>query len=449
MLLGCADRSLIRYDNYLAPGDKQDGPSHLRTNSAVSTATSRNSGIGALGMGLLAMDSDDDDSDDDEAFERRRRAEKAKREQEKAAEKEKASQPASKNAALAAAIANPRKNGPSASSPTKPSFAPSPPASPKEGPPIAAPKPGYAAQVSALSSGLGKTPSPVQNPFEPEDQRQLSGPPQPNQQPPPMQQPPHLRGPPGPPQPPPNAQMRGPPAINMNMGAPPMVGGGPLPPPPPPGGVIRGMTPAPLAPPVTPIKPVFAVPKTTSPFEEGKEGAGGVKWDDLPAPTPRKPIMRGQGEDAILPTRGEKGDDFWRRFSMIAKVEKTQKESSWLKKARSSASAMSRWVWIVGLLLLMVIGGAIGLGMYLSQGTPDHQAPTTLGGNTSKPGVAVETKAAAKPSASVSTSTRLHVTPTHTIAGRAVEPLPVETEVVVKKKRTEHLHARKHRKSRF
>jgi hypothetical protein len=31
--------------------------------------------------------------------------------------------------------------------------------------------------------------------------------------------------------------------------------------------------------------------------------------------------MRGGTEDVLLPQRGEKGDDFWRRFSMVAKIE--------------------------------------------------------------------------------------------------------------------------------
>ena len=31
--------------------------------------------------------------------------------------------------------------------------------------------------------------------------------------------------------------------------------------------------------------------------------------------------MRGEKEETLLPKRGENGDQFWRRFSMVAKVE--------------------------------------------------------------------------------------------------------------------------------
>lgn len=32
--------------------------------------------------------------------------------------------------------------------------------------------------------------------------------------------------------------------------------------------------------------------------------------------------MRGNSEDNLIPKRGEHGDHFWRRFSMVAKTEK-------------------------------------------------------------------------------------------------------------------------------
>ena len=64
-------------------------------------------------------------------------------------------------------------------------------------------------------------------------------------------------------------------------------------------------TPHPLQPPITPIAPVFARPKKTL----------SVKF------APDQPIMRGEKEETLLPTRGERGDQFWRRFSMVAKVE--------------------------------------------------------------------------------------------------------------------------------
>jgi len=64
--------------------------------------------------------------------------------------------------------------------------------------------------------------------------------------------------------------------------------------------------PHPLQPPITPITPVFAKP--------------GVVTFSEPA-THNKPIMRSDTEDALPTRRGDKGDDFWRRFSMVAKIE--------------------------------------------------------------------------------------------------------------------------------
>ena len=70
-------------------------------------------------------------------------------------------------------------------------------------------------------------------------------------------------------------------------------------------------TPHPLQPPVTPIAPVFALPKKTS----------AVKF------LPEQPIIRGEKEETLLPKRGEHGDQFWRRFSMTAKVENNKPRS--------------------------------------------------------------------------------------------------------------------------
>lgn len=65
--------------------------------------------------------------------------------------------------------------------------------------------------------------------------------------------------------------------------------------------------PHPLQPPMTPITPVFVRPsKSPAPAD--------VKFSET--------IIRGNSEDNLLPKRGERGDDFWRRFSMVAKEEK-------------------------------------------------------------------------------------------------------------------------------
>lgn len=143
--------------------------------------------------------------------------------------------------------------------------------------PIAAPRPGYAAPIAALNlarpeaavvpggrQGGMPQPSRIQNPFE----LPFAGP---------------GRGP-----------------------------GSPSP-------SVHSSTPHPLQPPVTPITPAFIRPASKSPspinvsFEEG-------------VATPRKPIMRGNSEETLLPSRGEKGDDFWRRFSMVAKEDSQKKE---------------------------------------------------------------------------------------------------------------------------
>jgi hypothetical protein len=78
---------------------------------------------------------------------------------------------------------------------------------------------------------------------------------------------------------------------------------------PPPSPISVPSTPHPLQPPITPILPAFArPPKDPAPRE-------GVTFVHTEA------IMRGTSEDVLLPKRGEAGDDFWRRFSMVVKEE--------------------------------------------------------------------------------------------------------------------------------
>ena len=104
-----------------------------------------------------------------------------------------------------------------------------------------------------------------------------------------------------------------------------------------------GMAPHPLQPPMVPIAPVFARPSTATSRD--------VKF----AATP---IMRGETEDTVLRPRGAQGDDFWRRFSMVAKEDMAtppgQKQSMWLRKTQNGTTRMSRWVWFIGLVLLIV-----------------------------------------------------------------------------------------------
>ena len=82
-------------------------------------------------------------------------------------------------------------------------------------------------------------------------------------------------------------------------------------------------TPHPLHPSVTPITPAFIRPSKSPALRNG--GAINVKFSEGEA-IPRKPIMRGNSEETLLPGRGEKGDDFWRRFSMVAKEGSERKE---------------------------------------------------------------------------------------------------------------------------
>lgn len=62
-------------------------------------------------------------------------------------------------------------------------------------------------------------------------------------------------------------------------------------------------TPHPLQAPMTPITPAFARPPK-------KQEEGNVKFEVI-----------GQREEVPLARRGQKGDDFWRRFSMVVKEE--------------------------------------------------------------------------------------------------------------------------------
>jgi len=161
-------------------------------------------------------------------------------------------------------------------------------------------------------------------------------------------------------------------------------------------------TPHPLQPPVTPITPIFARPsKPPTPSD--------VQFSES--------IIRGNSEDNLLPKRGERGDDFWRRFSMVAKEEK--KPSSWLTKTQSGTNRLSRWVWVIGIVLLICTGAGIGLWYYISHTSVSNQAPTAVGGS------AGET-AGSSSSTTGGLSSSPHVTPTFTLAHRDTVPHPTQ-----------------------
>ncbi|KAH9936684.1 uncharacterized protein B0H18DRAFT_329359 [Fomitopsis serialis] len=69
-------------------------------------------------------------------------------------------------------------------------------------------------------------------------------------------------------------------------------------------------TPHELQPPMTPIAPAFIRPASAASTQRD------VKFN------PTTPILRSEKEDAFLPRRGQ-GEEFWRRFSMVARDETT------------------------------------------------------------------------------------------------------------------------------
>ncbi|TFK52190.1 hypothetical protein OE88DRAFT_1369047 [Heliocybe sulcata] len=187
---------------------------------------------------------------------------------------------------------------------------------------------------------------------------------------------------------------------------------------PPPAPVNVPSTPHPLQPPMTPITPIFARPRN--------EAANGVKFETSQL---RPGIMRAHSEDTPLPRRGERGDEFWRRFSMVAKSD--TKESFWLKKTQNGTSRLSRWVWVIGLFLLACIAGAVALGVYVShKSTTGHSTPKAIGGSANE--AATSTEGAATASA-VGAPSSHHVSPTNTVARRAVDeifPTPAVVPIV-------------------
>jgi hypothetical protein len=54
--------------------------------------------------------------------------------------------------------------------------------------------------------------------------------------------------------------------------------------------------------------------------------------------------------------------------------------SAWLKKTESGTTRLSTWVWLVGILFLIAIGGGIGVGWYFTHNKPASQ-PVAIGGS--------------------------------------------------------------------
>ncbi|KAJ7069561.1 hypothetical protein C8F01DRAFT_518255 [Mycena amicta] len=337
--------------------------------NGTSTTSNRQSGIEGLGMGFMNvnMDDDSDSSDDEEDMRRTRMASSPKA--------------LSKNAALAAATgASPSK----AVSPSKGAFAPerleTPPPqysspqqrkqspAPTQSPQIAAPRPGYAAPIAALN------------------QMSAVARPQPSAVP--------------------SGRNNNP--NGLRIVAPDRTNDTPSP----------TSSPHPLQAPVTPITPVFARPQRTATMDS----TGSVAFSET-----KGLIMRGDREETLL-ARGEKGEQFWRRFSMVAKDPQEKGPSPWLKKNQGGASRHKRWIWIVGLILVICAAAGIGLGVYLSEQASAHYRPDAIGGsaNEGTQGLLSTTSAHASGKSSVkgalATSTQLHVSPTNTVARRETVP---------------------------
>ncbi|KZT64631.1 hypothetical protein DAEQUDRAFT_732405 [Daedalea quercina L-15889] len=177
-------------------------------------------------------------------------------------------------------------------------------------------------------------------------------------------------------------------------------------------------TPHELQPPMTPIAPAFIRPAS----------AASTQRDVQFSPT--TPILRGEKEDAFLPRRGQ-GEEFWRRFSMVAKDESTKrgKQSAWLRKTSSGITRYVRWVWVIGISLLIIICCAVAFGVYKthhSSSSSDSSVVTAIGGSAEESGSSNTVTAEEK----AGTSTFSGVTPTLTVARRSIDIKPTDTPTV-------------------
>jgi len=177
--------------------------------------------------------------------------------------------------------------------------------------------------------------------------------------------------------------------------------------------------------PMTPITPAFARPKKQD-----------IQFND-------KPIIRGAGENTFIPSRGERGDDFWRRFSMVVKEENNkpsqQKQSNWLKTTQGRSNSMGRLVFAIGIILTICAAAGIGLGVYISHKSTSNTPPDAIGGAAHESGSSSSTLAQVGiASSSLALGTSLHVSPTNTVARRLDEP--ESTGLALDKLHKKHLH---------
>ncbi len=251
-----------------------------------------------------------------------------------------------------------------------------PPSPPRQQQPIAAPQPGYAAPIAAL-----------------------------------------------------NGQAGAPGALNVRSpaGAPPRAPFAAAP-----AHASPAAAPHPLQPSITPITPAFIRPSSAASSASGTVSSSpGVTFS---TGKPR-PILRGNTEETLLPSRGEKGDDFWRRFSIVAKEPESKDESSWLKKTQNRSNQLSRYVWIVGIFLIVVILGGIGVGIWLSRNSPGHQQPTAIGGSADHSLDAATTPKATQTKTGATNSVK-HISPTNTVKRRELVQPTLVSRFFVKRQDT-------------
>lgn len=187
-------------------------------------------------------------------------------------------------------------------------------------------------------------------------------------------------------------------------------------------------------PPSTPITPLFAAPPPSVLEQEKKVSFG---------------VMRGDNEDVLLERTREKkdgsddshmsmgssrmglrnkprndGDDFWRRFSMVAHLAESDsrhKRSSWLAKTEKNARSHSRWVAISGVFILCLIGAGIAAGVYLNRGKGNgHADPLAIGGKASESNISTSSST----STAHSTKRTGYLHQTMTTSDGSVFPLP-------------------------
>jgi len=158
-------------------------------------------------------------------------------------------------------------------------------------------------------------------------------------------------------------------------------------------------TPHPLQPPATPIVPVFARPVKSTAVKFALEQS----------------IMRGEKEEMLFLKGGQGGDRFWRRFSMVAKVE-NNRPSTWLAETSSRQSRFSRWVLVLATFLVLSIVGVSVLGWYMTRNNPGDSPPIAVGGNENEKAIPTTTSSVVV--GNLEGSTRFHVSPTLTVAKR-------------------------------